>query len=539
MPSSSVDELRRRAERWLAKDPDPQTRAQLDTLLDNPTTLAQHFEGQLRFGTAGLRAPLGPGPRRLNTLQAIHCALGLARCLEAPRRIVIGFDARAGSDRFANAAAGVLMASGIEVHLFVRPDPTPLLAFALRHLEADAGLMFTASHNPKEDNGIKVFGPEGAQIVAPLDQRIEQAMAGLEAEDLPNIDSDARPVPIDETLEAAYRQTWPKPQNRAALRVAYTALHGVAGRWAEQVFDATSEGVLEVVETQHLPDGSFPTAPEPNPELPQTLSMVHALAASADCELILAHDPDGDRLAVGQRIDGRITQFNGNQIGVLLATETLRGGGEDACVATTVVSSRLLAKLAEARGAQYIESLTGFKHIMQAVERGLQPQRRLKLAYEEALGFCMGEAVRDKDGISAMAALLAMAARLKEQGQSLLDAYEAIESRLGYHRSEQRSIKTDLEGRDQLMRRAREPWPKNLVGQELLGVTDYAEHSQSHMQANLVIADFESARIAMRPSGTEPKVKCYYEVWQHDAAPDQGLAQLVEAHQRQLNAAPT
>ncbi len=530
------DELRARLDAWLADDPDERDRAELRSLAadgsEGAAELADRFSGRLEFGTAGLRGTVAAGPNRMNRAVVRGTTAALARWLRGHGRgvagagaaeagVVIGCDARHRSDEFADEAARVLAGSGIRVHLLPRRQPTPLLAFAVRHLRAAAGIMITASHNPAAYNGYKLYLRDGAQIVPPADAEIEagiRSLGPLSAVPLATLDSPLIVRHGDEVAAAyldAICAASAAPRDAAWLRFVYTPLHGVAGGLAMRAFEQAGFTPPDVVAAQAEPDPDFPTVAFPNPEEPGALDMALAQARRSGADLVLANDPDGDRLAVAvPGADGGWRTLTGDQVGALLGGYLLDvtppgpgpDGRDDRLVVTTIVSSTLLSKIAAAAGAQYAETLTGFKWIVRAA----RPGTRFVFGYEEALGYAVGEVVRDKDGIGAALALLALAARARSRGRSLLDAYDALESAHGVHLTGQITVGTAAPVH--IMARLRAAPPAELGGSPVTTITDLTGGTSQLPSADVLTYHLPGARVVVRPSGTEPKIKAYLEV---------------------------
>ncbi|MFD1825592.1 MULTISPECIES: phospho-sugar mutase [Mumia] len=500
------------AEAWLAQDPDPQTRDELRVLLDSgdEAELSTRFAGRLVFGTAGLRGPLGAGPTRMNRVVVAQAAAGLAAYLrahvdEAPT-LVVGYDARHNSAIFARDTCEIAEAAGVRALLLPEALPTPVLAFAIQHLGASAGVMVTASHNPPQDNGYKVYLGDGSQIVPPADVDIAEAIAAVGPVDsLPR--DEAYEVLTDEVREAYVAAVAALPDaGPRELVVAYTPLHGVGLATAAEAVRAAGFEALHVVEEQADPDPDFPTVSFPNPEEPGATDLLLALADRVGADLALANDPDADRCAVAVPTPAGWHQLSGDEVGVLLADFLLRRGVAGT-YATTIVSSSLLGRMAEAYGQPYAETLTGFKWI------GRVPG--LAYGYEEALGYAAAPAIaRDKDGISAMVRMLELAAELRVQGQTLRDRLDEIAARFGVHATDQLSVRVDdLTLITQAMARLRAAPPTVLGGYAVEHVDDLEAGSESLPPTDglrLVLA--EGGRVVVRPSGTEPKLKCYLEV---------------------------
>ena len=535
-----MSELRDRVEAWIARDPDPDTRAELRGLLDGDADrLAERFDGRLTFGTAGLRGPLGAGPTRMNRVVVRDVTAGMCAHLlatvpdAADRGVVVGRDARHGSREFAVDTAGVLAAAGVRVHLFGEPVPTPLLAFAVRHLGAAAGVQVTASHNPPGDNGYKVYWQDGAQIAPPLDAEIS---AAIDAVDGPPPVADLGHALIGDLTGPRTGTVWQAylaaalavvSRQRPApdLRIAYTPLHGVALDLLRGTLHAAGFRDLHVVAAQADADPEFPTVGFPNPEEPGALDLVLALADEVAADLVLANDPDGDRLAVAVRDGTDWRSLSGDETGCLLAEDLLGRSDGPATVATTVVSSSLLARIADAHGATHVQTLTGFKWLAREAPRAREQGRPLVLAYEQALGVMVGDAVLDKDGVSAALAVADLAARGRADGRTLVDLLDDLARRHGLHATAGRSVR--LEGREGLvvdaLSRLREHPPEQVGGAAVAAVEDRSAAVRRHRDGReeplatpptdlvgLLLED--GSRLQLRPSGTEPLLKAYGEV---------------------------
>ncbi len=506
-----LDEVRR----WRDDDPDPVTRAELDDLLarGDEAELADRFAHRLEFGTAGLRAAMGAGPNRMNVATVRYAAAGLARHLrarESQPSVVIGYDARHRSADFARESAVVLAAAGIGASLLPRPLPTPILAFAVRHLGASAGVMVTASHNPAGDNGYKVYGADGAQIAPPVDAQIASAIANIRtlADVSTGLDharfSELGDDVVEAYLDAAAGVLPPGPR---AVTATYTPLHGVAGAtFAELARRAGFDGVHGVAE-QAEPDPDFPTVAFPNPEEPGALDLAVADAVARGAHVVVANDPDGA---------GSCRRLTGDELGCLLADHLLRAhAGDDPTgllLATTVVSSRLLGKLAAEAGVRYFETFTGFKWLMRPALA--HPELRPLLAYEEALGYAVGDLVRDKDGLTAGITLLAVAAEAVAGGPSLQDRLDDLARRHGVHATGQVAVRDEAPGGLERIRSAvaavRKTPPTELAGRAVRSVRDLL---QARPATDALVLELDGdARVVVRPSGTEPKLKAYLEV---------------------------
>lgn len=560
------EELRRRARDWASGDPDPRTREELSAIAEaDPSALLDLVGGALSFGTAGLRGRVGPGPNRMNRAVVIRTTRGLVEHLlatdptSAARGVVVAFDARRDSDRFARDVAAVLVAAGFVVHRFPTPQPTPVAAFAQKELDAAACVVITASHNPPDDNGYKVYVEGAAQIVPPTDAAIAAAIDAVgPAVDVPRVDDallDADPQvrPLgDGMLQrylAALPAARPTPHPSATstpLRIAYTPLHGV-GR--DMVLRALAEGGhtdVHVAPSQAEPDGSFPTVRFPNPEEPGALDAVIALAREVAADLVIANDPDADRLAVAVP-DGRggMLPLSGNRIGVLLADHCLAGAGRTGDPGTTplivssIVSTPMVAAVAAAHGARSEVTLTGFKWIFAAARMLEQEGLRLVYGFEEALGSAVGSVVADKDGISAAVAFADLARGLAADGRSVLDRLDELHRAHGLWVSHQTSIVR--EGPDgarriaEAMARIGDTPPTALAGAAVTDVVDFRSGEAGRPpwlgRHDLVAFTIDEGRVMMRPSGTEPKCKIYVDV-RTDVGPSATAAELAEAEIR-------
>ncbi|MGU3500117.1 phospho-sugar mutase [Mycobacterium sp. C31M] len=507
------------AQDWIAHDPDPATATELAACDD--AELARRFAHPLTFGTAGLRGPLRGGPDGMNLAVVLRATWALAqvlkeRCLGGSA-VVVGRDARHGSEQFAAAAAEVLAAEGFPVTFLFTPAPTPVVAFAVRRLGAAAGVQITASHNPAADNGYKVFGDGGLQIVSPTDRDIEAAITRA-----PHADEIAR-VPVEptgaEVIEAYLERAASVRRSTGPVRVALTPLHGVGGEFALDALALAGVDDVHVVDGQFAPDPDFPTVAFPNPEEPGATDLLQALAIDVDAEVAIALDPDADRCAVGvptsnrgERSDGgrqRWRMLTGDETGWLLGDYLLSTQSDPApaLVASTVVSSRMLAAIAADHGARYAETLTGFKWLARAGE-GLVGAE-LIYAYEEAIGHCVDPtAVRDKDGISAAVLVCDLVAALRRQGRTLLDALDELARRHGVHLTT--AVSRRVDDAAAAMSRLRADPPAELAGIPVT-VEDLDRRRGQHRTDALILSG-DGLRVVIRPSGTEPKLKSYIEV---------------------------
>lgn len=538
LPDDGLLLLLESAEEWARQDPDEDDRATLEAEIaaarDGDATaarsLASRFSGPLAFGTAGLRAAEGPGPARMNRVVVRRTAAGLARYLlesvstadGAPRpRVVVGYDARRGSQGFALDSAAVFTAAGLETILLPGSLPTPVLAFAVRHLAAEAGVMVTASHNPPEDNGYKVYlggratdeHGRGAQIVAPADRQIAERIDHESAVDSIPLAAEGWSVAGEDLVEA-YRTAAlgvldPELAEHRDVKIVYTPLHGVGGSVLPGLLASAGFAQVATVVEQAEPDPTFPTVAFPNPEEPGAMDLALAAAEREGADLVIANDPDADRCALAvQERDGSWRMLRGDETGVLLGhhlMERLRRAGQ--VTANSVVSSRQLSRMAEAVRVEHQTTLTGFKWISRVPGLGF--------GYEEALGYCVDPAnVRDKDGMTAALVAAELAASLKSQGRSLLDLLDSLAVEHGMYGTGQLSIRVgDLSLLDAMMSRLRQAPPESLAGQHVIESADLAEGYRGLPPTDGVLyLTADDARVIIRPSGTEPKLKCYLEV---------------------------
>jgi len=519
------------ARAWLAQDPDPVTRAELDALITRSEAgeagalddLTERFAGRLEFGTAGLRGELGAGPMRMNRVLVAQAAAGLAAYLltrEPNPSIVIGYDGRHNSRVFARESATILTGAGVQTTLLPRPLPTPVLAFAVRELRTSAGVMVTASHNPARDNGYKVYlggGDQGSQIVSPADAEIEAEIRRAAA-----VPFAERPmsgtfgIASEELVESYVRRTAALATDPRPLRYVYTPMHGVGLETAERVFAEAGFAAPIVVVEQAEPDPDFPTVAFPNPEEPGALDLAFALAAQHDADLVLANDPDADRVAVGvpdRRAPGGWRRLSGNEIGWLLGWRAARTH-DTGTLACSLVSSPALREVARATGLDFVETLTGFKWISRV--------RGLVYGYEEALGYLVDpEKVRDKDGISAAVAVLSLFSELRAAGETLESHLDHFAVEFGAFASAQISIRVaDLAAIPKAMARLRATPPAEIGGVAVEGVDDFLTGVDGFAPTDILrLRTVDGGRVIVRPSGTEPKLKCYL-----DASSREGTA---------------
>lgn len=535
---NAVDQARR----WIAHDPDARDRAELAGIVESATRgdvdaqaqLADRMGSPLVFGTAGLRGAVGAGRNRMNTAVVTTATAGLAAVLRADCgrgfQVVIGYDARHRSDEFARTAAGVVVAAGGSAALLPRPTPTPVLAFAVQHLGADAGIMVTASHNPPSDNGYKVYlggrmvtaAERGAQLVSPMDARVMAAiLAAGWADDVP-ITSEGW-TDLGDEIEDAYASAAAALLSRlaaktgesadlAGLRVVLTAMHGVGAPLATRVLSAAGITDLIPVAEQCDPDPDFPTVPFPNPEEPGTIDMAIDLARRTQADLVVALDPDADRCSIAvpdASIDGGWRQLSGDQLGVILGKHlaTAHAGEPDAVLVRSIVSSSLLDRIAGRYGVGSAQTLTGFKWIARAPG--------IVYGYEEAIGYCLDpEVVRDKDGITAALLACQLAASGKRAGRSLLDTLDEFAVEYGLHATAPLRFRVGDPGliTAALAELAADP-PRCLAGAPVIDFVDLGMGYRGLAPtAGYRFETDRGDRVVVRPSGTEPKLKCYLEV---------------------------
>jgi len=511
-------DLRHTIEAWAAQDPDAATRhrteAWLQAAAEGDTAavaeLVDAFSGRLEFGTAGLRGALGPGPNRMNRVVVGQAAAGLAAYLIdhglAGGRVLVGFDARHNSDVFATDTAEVMAGAGFSVLVTARPLPTPVIAFGIGHLSCVAAVVVTASHNPPQDNGYKVYLGDGSQIVPPADAEIAARIEQVAKQPLSTITRSTEYAVLGDELVEAYlaRAASLVPANAPrAVRWVYTPLHGVGGSLVERAVATAGFPAATVVSEQAEPDPDFPTVAFPNPEEPGAIDLALARAAEIDADLVIANDPDADRCAVATVVDGRWRMLHGDELGALLGDDALRHGrtGTYAC---SIVSSSLLSAMAAAFGQPFTYTLTGFKWI------GRVPD--LAFGYEEAIGYCVDpEAVPDKDGITALIRVLTLAAELKATDQTLTDRLDEIAERYGVYQTDQLSVRVaDLALIAAAMTRLRARPPATLAGQPVT-VLDLAAGRPDLPPTDGILITGELLKVVVRPSGTEPKLKCYLE----------------------------
>ncbi|OBT18487.1 phosphoglucomutase [Vibrio tasmaniensis] len=568
---------------WLARDPDPRTREELQHLIDKKmhAELEDRFTQRLEFGTAGLRGKVGCGPNRMNRLVIQETATGLGHYLiehvanAAIRGVVVGYDGRLDSKQFAIDTASVLTALGIKVYLTANVASTPIVAFGIEHFNAAAAVVVTASHNPPEYNGFKVYWENGAQIIPPHDAGIADEIDVASTKPIPLISlSDAEKQGNLVWLTEGYYQTYRAAINQspyvrndidsAHTTVTYTAMHGVGAQMAEDLLhDGGFHKVFSVVE-QREPDGHFPTVNFPNPEEKGAMDLVVNLAKSVDADIACANDPDADRFAVAVRTDDTVRtdeasykMLTGDQVGVLFAHYLLsKPHTKNQLVGNSIVSSTLLEKVANSHGAIYFQTLTGFKWLANIGMQLEDEDNEFLFAYEEALGYTIGTQVRDKDGLSALVVFAQLVEELKSQGRTVWDLLAQISLEHGVHTNAQRSIALDPDS-PSIGSKLRSAQPKTIGGVTVSVIEDLQSSLRYIVGGdtetiNLPTSDVliyhleDGSRIIVRPSGTEPKVKVYYETVTkfegsetYDEARQRGeeyTNNLIEQHQQELSA---
>ena len=510
-------------EAWIADDPDPVTAAQLRQWLDtsNETELRASFNGFLQFGTAGLRGPIRPGPSGMNRAVVGRAAAGIVAYMKERNlsSVVIGRDARYGSEDYTFETAEIMSGAGMKVYVLPRPLPTPVLAFATNDLACDVGIMVTASHNPPQDNGYKVYlggtvdGIEyrGSQIVSPTDVSIAQkidAITSLKAQPR----GKEWTVLGEDVIEKYIDRTASLATNPGDLRIVYTAMHGVGTETIQRVFHKAGFPSPILVDAQAAPDPDFPTVAFPNPEEPGAIDLALATAKSFDAHLVIANDPDADRCAaavndpaVGWRM------LRGDELGAIFG-ESIARKTSHGIFANSIVSSSILKKIAGHYNLEFKETLTGFKWLAKI--------KALTFGYEEALGYAVDAiTVNDKDGISAAITLAQIATDLAAEGKTVLDLLDEVWARHGFHATEQISIRlSDLSKVGVILGGLRNNPPKEIAGRAVTSIDDLAAPTDGLPPTDgLRIWLDGGVRIIIRPSGTEAKMKCYIEAIEKDS----------------------
>lgn len=516
----STEALIAAANAWLDQDPDAVTHTELEALIADASKgdeaaiagLHHRFDSRLAFGTAGLRGELGAGPNRMNRVLVTQAAAGLAAYLlthEGSPSIVIGYDGRINSEVFARDTATIMAGAGVRAILLPRLLPTPVLAFAVRHLNVSAGVMVTASHNPANDNGYKVYlggDNHGSQIVSPVDGEIAHAIDIVAKGSITELPRSTDFVTTDDGVVDEYiARTGALGEPAAEVIYTYTAMHGVGWETSKAVFAAAGFTAPVLVEEQAHPDAAFPTVAFPNPEEPGAMDLSYAKAREVGADLAIAHDPDADRLAVAVAgRDGEWHRLSGNEVGILLGWRAAERANGVGVLAASIVSSPALRAIAAGYGMTYHDTLTGFKWISRV--------EGLAFGYEEALGYLVDpEKVRDKDGISASVDFLSLAAELKAQGKTVFDRLDEFTARFGAFASRQVSLRFDKVSEiSEMMTKVRANAPTEVGGHRVSAFTDFIDGIDGFIPSDILRMDFEDgSRVIVRPSGTEPKLKFY------------------------------
>lgn len=522
-----MSDLNAQAKAWLAEDPDPQTRAELQGWLDgnDQERLAAAFAGPLTFGTAGLRGPLGPGPAAMNHIVVAKAAAGLCQYVKdtGGTRIVIGYDARRNSQSFAELTASIAAGFGLIAEVLPRQLPTPVLAYAIKARGADAGVVVTASHNPPQDNGYKVYLGDGMQIVSPADAEISARIATQpdyaripQSQDWTTLDESI----VEDYLNRVVSLADPATTAGARLSVVYSAMHGVGGGLFETACQRLGFVELHPVSEQFEPDADFPTVAFPNPEEPGAMDLALDMARRERADLIIANDPDADRCAVGIPTQDGFRMLRGDEVGVLLGWWTSARAPVQGSLVTTIVSSSMLGAIAESTGLTFRQTLTGFKWITRPED--------IVFGYEEALGYCVDpQTVRDKDGISASVRMLELVAHLQRQGRTVGEQLDSLAAEYGVYLTDQISIRvSDLADRDRALA-ALAASPHAAIA-DLADVVDLTNSAATGLPPTegLRLNLRGGGRVIARPSGTEAKLKVYLEIVENsgDLAADKSRA---------------
>jgi phosphomannomutase len=539
---TQLETLIQQARSWIAQDPDAETVGELENLINNSdeSGLAERFGQRIGFGTAGLRGLLGAGPNRMNRVLVSQAAAGIAKYLKDnfdDPSVVIGYDARKNSDVFAKDSAQIFAGFGVRAFLFPELAATPLVAYAVRALGASAGVMVTASHNPPGDNGYKVYDHTGSQIISPMDSEIakhidEFAKSGLVSE---LVRSDSF-LEVPTSVRSGYLQSVSgllnKHSTRKDIKIVYSAMHGVGASFIEEIFELAGLKTPTQVASQQQPDGKFPTVVFPNPEEPGAMDESMATALRHNADLVLVNDPDADRLAVAfKKADGSYQQLTGDQLGLILGEEMAARASREGLtgsLACSIVSSSALGKVAKHYGFGFEQTLTGFKWVSRVPN--------LIFGYEEALGYCVDwNQVRDKDGLSAAVIVADIASALAEQGYTLGDQLEKLMQRYGYFSTGQISIRvTDLTVISNIMQNLRNNPPALIAGVEA-SFEDLNQSSGALPATDALRFSLADGRtVIVRPSGTEPKLKCYLQAVSDSAANSKLLLEELEASMRKI-----
>ena len=539
---TQLETLIQQARNWIDQDPDAETVAELEKLISesDEAGLAERFGQRIGFGTAGLRGLLGAGPNRMNRVLVAQAAAGISKYLKEnfdDPSVVIGYDARKNSDVFAKDSAQIFAGFGIRAFLFPELAATPLVAYAVRNLGASAGVMVTASHNPPGDNGYKVYDFSGSQIISPMDAEIakhidEFAKSGSVAA----LTRSESFVEVPTSVRTGYSQSVSgllnKHSERKSIKIVYSAMHGVGASFIQEIFKLSGLAEPAQVLSQQQPDCKFPTVAFPNPEEPGAMDESLATAEDQQADLVLVNDPDADRLAVAfKKADGGYQQLTGDQLGLILGEEMASRAsreGRTGSLACSIVSSSALSKVAEHYGFGFEQTLTGFKWVSRVPN--------LIFGYEEALGYCVdwGQ-VRDKDGLSAALIVADIASALANQGYTLGDQLDKLMQRYGYFATGQISIRvTDLNVISDLMNKLRTNPPTQIAGVAAV-FEDMNQGSSSLPATDALRFKLQDGRtVIVRPSGTEPKLKCYLQAVSDNEAQSKKLLAELEAAMRQV-----
>lgn len=523
---------------WIAEDPDPKTRSQLQEWLDQGKSdeIAGCFQGFLEFGTAGLRGALGPGPSRMNRAVVSKTAYGLGSFMKKRGlgSIVIGRDARYGSEDFTTDTAEIMSGFGFTVYVLPRPLPTPVLAYTVRKLKCDVGVMVTASHNPPQDNGYKVYLGGlvdeieyfGSQIISPTDSNIS-----WEIKNAPNLNQVARDkkwqIVSEEIINDYITTTAQLINTPTEINIVYTPLHGVGKETIVKVF-ASAGLKLHLVQEQAEPDPDFPTVAFPNPEEPGAIDKSLELAEKLSADLVIANDPDADRCAIAIN-DGNWRMLRGDEVGAILGEYLATKLNGKLVFANSIVSSSILGKIAAAHQIEFHETLTGFKYLSKVPG--------LRFGYEEALGYAVDpKSVNDKDGISAALVLAEIAATRKKAGSSIAEMLDEIWKKYGFHGTRQLSIRTNrIEEIASVMKKLRTNLPDRIGDFTVSKIDDLASPSDGLPPTDGIRIWLDGKyRVIVRPSGTEAKLKCYIEVIAADARAAQPIIDQIELEFRSL-----
>ncbi len=543
------ESIRLAARDWMAADPDPQTRSEVSDLLESDSDqLLQMFGGRIAFGTAGLRAQMGPGPRQMNRLVVRQTTAGLMRWLKPGAKVVIGYDARHHSAEFASDVARVVAGAGGQAELLPGPLPTPVLAFAVLSQTADAGIMITASHNPPADNGYKLYLADGIQLVSPSDSEVAASIeASLDEPLVLASADDARITVLGPEIAQAHLDASVAAcvSGSRSVTLVYTAMHGVGGEHMVKAMAQAGFPELILVPEQFDPDPDFPTVAFPNPEEAGALDLALALAQQHNADAVVANDPDADRLALAvkkrQQDDAGPSHIalSGDQVGILLADYLItQGSGADRIVSNSLVSSRLVSRIAASAGIESATTLTGFKWVARPIVE--RPELRFVLGYEEALGYCVGSAVRDKDGISAALVAAEMLATLKKAGSTVWDRLDQLAQEHGVYVTGPVTVRLPgadgVSKRQELMKQAQTDPPSTLAESELVAFLDLSLGETLPAADGVVLNYADGSRVIIRPSGTEPKLKAYIEIVEPvDNKNDDALADAQERAKQRLD----